>query len=34
MSASYLQVHAGQIDYVLRVDPGRETLFQLPGVQQ
>jgi hypothetical protein len=34
MSTSYLQVHAGQIEYVLRVDPGRETLFQLPGVQQ
>jgi hypothetical protein len=34
MSASYLQVHAGQVNYVLRIDAGRETLFQLPGVQQ
>jgi hypothetical protein len=34
MSASYLQVRAGQMNYVLRIDAGRETLFQLPGVQQ
>jgi hypothetical protein len=34
MSAGYLQVRAGLLDYVLRVEPGREMLFQLPGVQQ
>jgi hypothetical protein len=34
MSTGYLQVHVGQIDFVLRIEPGRETLFQLPGVQQ
>ncbi|HEV1284012.1 MAG TPA: hypothetical protein VNU44_01840 [Bryobacteraceae bacterium] len=34
MSASYLQVRAGGSIYALRIDPGRETLFQLPGVQQ
>jgi hypothetical protein len=34
MSESYLQVRAGGIDYSLRIDPGRETLFQLPGVGQ
>ena len=34
MSASYLQVRAGGAIYALRIDPGRETLFQLPGVQQ
>jgi hypothetical protein len=34
MSGSYLQVHAGAVDYSLRIDPGRETLFQLPGVSQ
>jgi hypothetical protein len=34
MSASYLQVRAGQVNYVLRIDAGRERLFQLPGVQQ
>jgi hypothetical protein len=32
MSGSYLQVRAGGVDYSLRVDLGRETLFQLPGV--
>jgi hypothetical protein len=34
MSANYLQVRAGGLDYSLRIDQGRETLFQLPGVQQ
>jgi hypothetical protein len=34
MSAGYLQVRAGQVDYLLRFETGRETLFQLPGVQQ
>jgi hypothetical protein len=34
MSASYLEVRAGGLNYALRIDPGRETLFQLPGVQQ
>jgi hypothetical protein len=34
MSASYLQVRAGQMNYVLRVDAGREMLFELPGVKQ
>jgi hypothetical protein len=34
MSASYLQVRAGGAIYALRIDPGRETLFQLPGVQR
>jgi len=34
MSASYLEVSAGEALYALRIDPGRETLFQLPGVQQ
>ena len=34
MSASYLQVRAGGAIYALRIDPGRETLFQLPGVPQ
>jgi hypothetical protein len=34
MSDSYLQVRAGGIDYSLRIDPGREMLFQLPGVSQ
>lgn len=31
MSGSYLQVRTGGADYALRIDPGRETLFQLPG---
>lgn len=34
MSEHYLQVRAGGMDYALRIDPGRETLFQLPGVSQ
>jgi hypothetical protein len=34
MSGSYLQVRAGGVDYSLRIDPGHETLFQLPGVSQ
>jgi hypothetical protein len=34
MSDSYLQVRAGGADYSLRIEKGRETLFQLPGVQQ
>jgi hypothetical protein len=34
MAADYLQVRAGGVDYALRVEKGRETLFQLPGVQQ
>jgi hypothetical protein len=34
MSGSYLQVRAGGVDYALRIDPGREALFQLPGVSQ
>jgi hypothetical protein len=34
MSQSYLQVRAGGVDYSLRIDPGRETLFQLPGGSQ
>lgn len=34
MSESYLQVHTGGAEYSLRIDPGRETLFQLPGVAQ
>jgi hypothetical protein len=34
MSPGYLQVRAAHVDYVLRIDRGRETLFQLPAVQQ
>jgi hypothetical protein len=34
MSSSYLQVRASGVAYALRIDPGRETLFQLPGVSQ
>ena len=34
MSGSYVQVRAGRIDYALRIDPGREVLFQLPAVNQ
>lgn len=34
MSDGYLQVRAGGVDYALRVEKGRETLFQLPGVQE
>lgn len=34
MSGSYLEVRAGGSLYALRIDPGRETLFQLPGVGQ
>jgi hypothetical protein len=34
MSAGYLQVRAGGLNYALRIEPGRETLFQLPGVPQ
>ena len=34
MSEGYLQLHAGGVDYALRLEKGRETLFQLPGVQQ
>jgi hypothetical protein len=33
MSSGYLEVRAGGIDYALRIQEGRETLFQLPGVQ-
>jgi len=31
MAPGYLQVCAGGVDYALRVEKGRETLFQLPG---
>ena len=31
MSAGYLQVRAGRVNYALRTEKGRETLFQLPG---
>jgi hypothetical protein len=34
MSGGYLQVRAGGVDYALRVEKGRETLFQLPGVRE
>jgi hypothetical protein len=34
MAANYLQVRAAGVDYALRIEPGRETLFQLPGVLQ
>lgn len=34
MSGSYVEVRAGGSSYALRIDPGRETLFQLPGVAQ
>jgi len=34
MAPGYLQVRAAGIDYALRVEKGREMLFQLPGVQQ
>lgn len=34
MSGSYLQVRAGGADYSLRIQQGREILFQLPGVSQ
>ena len=34
MSASYLEVRARGVNYALRIDPGRETLFQLPGASQ
>ncbi len=34
MSGNYLQVRAGGVDYSLRIDQWRETLFQLPGVSQ
>lgn len=34
MSGSYLEVRASGVNYALRIDVGRETLFQLPGVQQ
>lgn len=34
MSAGYLQVCAGGVNYALRIEQGRETLFQLPGVPQ
>jgi hypothetical protein len=34
MSASYLEVRANGVNYALRIDPGRETLFQLPGARQ
>jgi hypothetical protein len=33
MAPGYLQVRAAGIDYALRIEKGRETLFQLPGVQ-
>jgi hypothetical protein len=33
MSGSYLEVRAGGTDYALRIQEGREALFQLPGVQ-
>ena len=34
MSPGYLEVRAGGVDYALRTENGRETLFQLPGVVQ
>ena len=33
ISVGYLEVRAGGIDYALRIQEGREALFQLPGVQ-
>jgi hypothetical protein len=33
MAGSFLEVRAGGIDYALRIDQGRETLFQLPGAR-
>lgn len=32
MADNYLQVRAGGANYALRIEPGREALFQLPGV--
>jgi hypothetical protein len=34
MAPGYLQVRAGGVDYALRIQKGREALFQLPGVGQ
>jgi hypothetical protein len=34
MAPGYLQVRAAGIDYALRIEKGREMLFQLPGVNQ
>jgi hypothetical protein len=34
MAQGYVQVRADGVDYALRVEKGRETLFQLPGVSQ
>jgi hypothetical protein len=34
MSGSYLAVRAGGVNYSLRIDEGREALFQLPGMPQ
>lgn len=34
MSEGYLQARAGGVNYAVRVEQGRETLFQLPGVPQ
>jgi hypothetical protein len=34
MAPGYLQVRAADIDYALRIEKGREMLFQLPGVPQ
>ncbi len=33
MSDGYLQVRAGGLDYGVRLDKGREKVFQLPGVE-
>ncbi len=34
MSEGYIQVRARGVDYSLRTEKVRETLFQLPGVSQ
>ena len=34
MAEGYLQVRAGGLDYALRVEKGREMLFELPGAGQ
>ena len=34
MTDGYLEVRTGNADYALRIEKGRETLFQLPGVAQ
>jgi hypothetical protein len=34
MSGNYLEVQAGGVNYALRIEEGREALFQLPGAAQ